>query len=92
MALRAGLLEMLGREQLCEVVNQLVDTISTLSFNAVMGLSPALQLVKGSASIQGFAVEDIDPSKIERLCGLVGLGRDASFESKCLGDRGTSCC
>lgn len=70
----------------------LVDTISALSFNTIMGLSPALQLVKGSASIQRLAVEDIDPGKIERLCGLEGLGRDASFESKRLGDQGSPCC
>lgn len=83
---------MLGREQLRKIVNQLVDTISALSFNAVMGLSSALQLVKRSASIQGLTVEDVDPSKIERLRGFEGLGRDASFESKRLGDRGSSCC
>lgn len=60
--------------------NYLVDAVSALSLDSVVGLSPALELVEGGTGVERLAVEDIDASQIKGLCCLVGLGRDAALE------------
>lgn len=63
-----------------ERYNYLIDAVSALSFDSVVGLSPALELVEGSAGVERLAVEDIDASQIKGFCCFVCLGRDAALE------------
>jgi hypothetical protein len=45
----------------------LVNAVSSLTLNTVVGFTAPLQLVKCSLGVEGFAVEDVDSSKVKGL-------------------------
>lgn len=66
-AFRGCFLEVLRREELCKVINQLVNAISSLALNTVVGFTTSLQLVKRSLGVERFAVEDVDSGEVKGL-------------------------
>lgn len=54
-------------EVMSEKLLYLVNAVSSLALNTVVGFTTSLQLVKRSLGVEWFAVEDVDSGEVKRL-------------------------